>query len=93
VLDHAAVVAGTHSPSAAPIYTRRRRCATEALLRAELLPRCVWEPSAGRGSIVNVLRGKVQEAVLVRAISKPDPSAPKPKKPKPANSFDKQEEF
>jgi hypothetical protein len=34
------------------------RCATEALLRAERLPRCVWEPAAGRGAIVNVLRDR-----------------------------------
>jgi hypothetical protein len=30
--------------------------AVEALLRAEQIPHCVWEPAAGRGSIVRVLR-------------------------------------
>jgi hypothetical protein len=32
------------------------RVATEALLQVEVLPHWVWEPAAGRGSIVNVLR-------------------------------------
>ena len=31
-------------------------CATEALLRVELLPLWVWEPAAGRGAIARVLR-------------------------------------
>jgi hypothetical protein len=31
-------------------------CATEALLRVERLPHEVWEPAAGRGAIVTVLR-------------------------------------
>jgi hypothetical protein len=31
--------------------------AIEALLRVETLPLTVWEPAAGRGAIVNVLRG------------------------------------
>jgi hypothetical protein len=31
-------------------------CATEALLRVELLPHVIWEPAAGRGAIVSVLR-------------------------------------
>jgi hypothetical protein len=31
-------------------------CAVEALLSAERLPHVVWEPAAGRGSIVRVLR-------------------------------------
>src|SRR4030095_5888322 len=30
--------------------------AVEALLRVERLPRCIWEPAAGRGAIVRVLR-------------------------------------
>lgn len=30
--------------------------ATESLLRAERLPHCVWEPAAGRGAMVRVLR-------------------------------------
>jgi hypothetical protein len=31
-------------------------CATEALLRAERLPALLWEPAAGYGAIVDVLR-------------------------------------
>jgi hypothetical protein len=31
-------------------------CAVEALLRVEQLPHWIWEPAAGRGAIVNVLR-------------------------------------
>jgi hypothetical protein len=30
--------------------------ATQALLRAEILPAHLWEPAAGRGAIVNILR-------------------------------------
>jgi hypothetical protein len=30
--------------------------AVEALLRVERLPHCIWEPAAGRGAIVRVLR-------------------------------------
>jgi hypothetical protein len=37
--------------------------ATEALLRAERLPRVIWEPAAGRGAIVNVLRAAGHEVV------------------------------
>jgi hypothetical protein len=37
--------------------------ATIALTRAELLPLCVWEPAAGRGSIVNVLRSRGHRVV------------------------------
>jgi hypothetical protein len=33
------------------------RCAVEALLRAERLPHRIWEPAAGRGAIVRILRG------------------------------------
>jgi hypothetical protein len=33
-------------------------CAVEALLRAESVPLDVWEPAAGRGAIVNVLRDR-----------------------------------
>ena len=33
-------------------------CATEALLRVERLLHWIWEPAAGRGAIVNVLRDR-----------------------------------
>ena len=32
-------------------------CATEAILRAETLPRRIWEPAAGHSAIADVLRG------------------------------------
>jgi hypothetical protein len=37
--------------------------ATLALLRAEKLPRRIWEPACGRGAIVNVLRAAGHEVV------------------------------
>jgi hypothetical protein len=37
--------------------------AVEALLRVERLPHRIWEPSAGRGAIVNVLRAHGHEVV------------------------------
>jgi hypothetical protein len=33
-------------------------CAVEALLRVERLPHRLWEPAAGRGAIVNILRDR-----------------------------------
>jgi hypothetical protein len=38
-------------------------CATLALLRAESLPRRIWEPACGRGAIVNILRAHGHEVV------------------------------
>ena len=38
-------------------------CATEALLRVERLPHWVWEPAAGRGAIVDVLRAHGHAAI------------------------------
>jgi hypothetical protein len=37
--------------------------ATRALLAAERLPHIIWEPAAGRGAIVNVLRARGHEVV------------------------------
>jgi hypothetical protein len=37
--------------------------AVEALLRVEHLPRWIWEPAAGRGAIVNVLRAAGHEVL------------------------------
>ena len=37
--------------------------ATEALLRVERLPHWIWEPAAGRGAIVNVLRDRGHAAI------------------------------
>jgi hypothetical protein len=38
-------------------------CAVHALLRAESLPHYLWEPAAGRGAIVDVLRAAGHEVV------------------------------
>jgi hypothetical protein len=38
-------------------------CATRALCDCEQLPRRIWEPAAGRGAIVDVLRGTGHEVV------------------------------
>lgn len=38
-------------------------CAVEALLRVEALPRRLWEPAAGRGAIVRVLRAAGHEVL------------------------------
>jgi hypothetical protein len=63
VLDYAA------QPGRHPLRERRADlyeappCATIALTRAELLPRCIFEPAAGRGSIVNVLRSRGHRVV------------------------------
>jgi hypothetical protein len=58
MLDHSAQ-SGSHS------FADRQRdlyetpaCAIEALLRVERLPHWIWEPAAGRGAIVNVLRDR-----------------------------------
>jgi hypothetical protein len=42
--------------------------AVRALLKAESLPHCVWEPAAGRGAIVDVLR-EAGHAVIASDIS------------------------
>lgn len=63
MLDHAAQ-SGRHAlrERGADLYSTPP-CATLALMRAELLPRCVWEPAAGRGSIVDVLRDHGHEVI------------------------------
>jgi hypothetical protein len=38
-------------------------CAVEALLRVEKLPHRIWEPAAGRGAIVDVLRAHGHDVV------------------------------
>jgi len=53
----------------APLRERRNdlyetpECATLALLHVERLPRRIWEPAAGRGAIVRVLRAHGHEVV------------------------------
>ena len=41
----------------------RRRLAVRALLQAEQLPHWIWEPAAGRGAIVHVLRDAGHEVI------------------------------
>jgi hypothetical protein len=63
VLNHSAQ-SGCHSLSerGADLY-ETPPCTTIALMRAELLPRCIFEPAAGRGSIVNALRSRGHRVV------------------------------
>jgi hypothetical protein len=42
-------------------------CATLALLRAEKLPKRIWEPACGRGAIVTVLRTHGHDLVALLA--------------------------
>ena len=44
-----------HTDRGADLY-QTPSCATLALLQAEKLPSCIWEPAAGHGAIVRVLR-------------------------------------
>jgi hypothetical protein len=55
---------GTHSHAdrGADLY-ETPACAVQALMLAEQLPRIIWEPAAGKGAIVNVLRGAGHEVV------------------------------
>jgi hypothetical protein len=61
VPDHAAQ-SGRHAlrERGADLY-ETPPCATKALLRVEQLPHRVWEPAAGRGAIVRVLRSHGHE--------------------------------
>jgi hypothetical protein len=43
--------------------------AVEALLRVEYLPRQIWEPAAGRGAIVNVLREHGHEVIATDVVA------------------------
>jgi hypothetical protein len=68
VLNHAAQ-SGCHAVSERGVdLYETPACATIALTRAELLPRCIFEPAAGRGSIVNVLRSRGHRVVASDAI-------------------------
>jgi hypothetical protein len=63
VLDHAAQ-SGRHAlrERGFDLY-ETPACAVEALLRVERLPHWIWEPAAGRGAIVNVLRDRGHEVI------------------------------
>jgi hypothetical protein len=55
-LDHSCQVQRhTYAERGLDCYTTPA-VAVEALLRVEQLPHCIWEPAAGRGAIVGVLR-------------------------------------
>jgi hypothetical protein len=47
-------------------------CAVEALLRVERLPHWVWEPAAGRGAIVKVLRDAGRAVIASDIVEYPD---------------------
>ena len=63
----------------APLRERRNdlyetpECATLALLHVERLPRRIWEPAAGRGAIVRVLRAHGHEVVASDLIDYGEP--------------------
>jgi hypothetical protein len=63
MLDHSAQ-SGRHSlvERGADLY-ETPACAVEALLRVEHLPHRIWEPAAGRGAIVHVLRDHGHAAI------------------------------
>src|SRR6516165_6876116 len=49
-------------------------CATLALLRAEKLPKRIWEPACGRGAIVNLLRAHGHDVLATDLIDYGDPT-------------------
>jgi hypothetical protein len=64
----------------APLSERRNdlyetpAVAVEALLRVEQLPKRLWEPAAGRGAIVNVLRAAGHEVLASDLVDYGDPT-------------------
>jgi len=52
----------THAERGHDLY-QTPAVAVEALLRVEQLPRRIWEPAAGRGAIVNVLRAAGHDVI------------------------------
>ena len=58
MLDHSCQVQRhTHAQRGLDLY-ETPAVAVEALLRSERIPHCIWEPAAGRGAIVRVLRDR-----------------------------------
>ena len=51
-------------------------CAVQALLRAESLPRTIWEPAAGRGAIVRELRSAGHVLIASDLVARGFPSTP-----------------
>jgi hypothetical protein len=63
MLDHSCQVQRhPHSERGLDLY-ETPAVAVEALLRVEQIPSRIWEPAAGRGAIVNVLRGAGHEVI------------------------------
>jgi hypothetical protein len=63
MLDHSCQVQRhPHAERGRDLYSTPA-VAVEALLRVEKLPHTIWEPAAGRGAIVNVLRSAGHEVV------------------------------
>jgi hypothetical protein len=64
----------------APLRDRRNdlyetpECATLALMRAEKLPKRIWEPACGRGAIVSVLRAHSHEVIASDLVGYGDPT-------------------
>ena len=56
MLDHTCQVQRHPHAERGPDLYETPVVAVEALLRVERLPRCIWEPAAGPGAIVRVLR-------------------------------------
>jgi hypothetical protein len=57
-LDHSCQVQRhTHAERGVDLY-ETPAVAVEALLRVEQIPHCIWEPAAGKGAIVRVLRNR-----------------------------------
>ena len=63
MLDHSCQVQRhTHAERGLDLY-QTPAVAVQALLRVEKIPHRVWEPAAGRGAIVNVLRATGREGI------------------------------
>ena len=62
MLDHSCKSARLLSERGLDLY-ETPAVAVEALLRVEQIPQRIWEPAAGRGAIVNVLRRAGHEVI------------------------------
>ena len=63
MLDHSCQVQRhTYAERGLDLY-ETPSAAVEALLRVEHIPHCIWEPAAGRGAIVRVLRDHGHAAI------------------------------
>ena len=62
-LDHSCQVQRHPHAERGPDLYETPSCAVTTLLREETVPNKVWEPAAGRGAIVRVLRNAGHEVV------------------------------